>query len=143
MSSTRGEKEIPRSLLRRKEASRYIETTWGIPASPQSLAKWAVIGGGPLYRLAGRFPLYDASDIDAWANGKLGPKQRSTSDNRPPLAHDTLARKKTAQVPIAEGPHRRTRSQRVIGDGSGRSRFLRRIGCVGASPPMLGGRRGE
>jgi hypothetical protein len=67
-------------LLRRCEAANHVTKKWGIPLSPQTLAKLAVVGGGPLYRKAGRFPLYDAADLDAWALSKLGPKQRSTSD---------------------------------------------------------------
>jgi hypothetical protein len=40
----------------------------------------AVVGGGPLYRKAGRFPLYDPEDLDSWASARLGSKRRSTSD---------------------------------------------------------------
>jgi hypothetical protein len=67
-------------LLRRREAAFYVRTKWGVPLSPHTLAKLAVLGGGPLYRKAGRFPLYELRDLDAWAESKLGPKQRSTSD---------------------------------------------------------------
>jgi hypothetical protein len=42
------------------------------------MAKLAVVGGGPLSRKAGRFPLYEIADLDTWANLKLGPKRRST-----------------------------------------------------------------
>jgi hypothetical protein len=45
------------------------------------MAKLAVVGGGPLFRKAGRFPLYEIVDLDAWAHLKLGPKRRSTSDH--------------------------------------------------------------
>jgi hypothetical protein len=70
----------PQRLRRRKEAAQYVRDRWGIPLSQQTLAKLAVIGGGPPYRLAGRFPLYEGSDLDAYALAKLGPKQWSTSD---------------------------------------------------------------
>jgi hypothetical protein len=65
---------------RRNEAATYIETTYGIPCSPKTLAKWACIGGGPAFRKAGRIPLYPFSGLDAWAQSKLGPLVRSTSE---------------------------------------------------------------
>ena len=70
----------PIRLLRRKEAAQFVQNTWGIPLSPRTLAKLVVVGGGPLYRKAGRFPLYEVEDLDAWAASKLGPKRRSSSD---------------------------------------------------------------
>jgi len=69
-----------RRLLRRNDAAQYVRETWSQPCTPTWLAKLAVIGGGPLYRKAGRFPLYDPDDLDAWASARLGPKRRSTSD---------------------------------------------------------------
>ena len=69
-------------LLRRSKAAKYIEDTYGIPCSPKTLAKYACIGGGPPFRLAGRFPLYPVSGLDAWAQKKIGPLVRSTSEVR-------------------------------------------------------------
>lgn len=66
--------------LRRREAALYIQTTFGFPCSRQWLAKLAVIGGGPIYRKAGRTPIYAPSDLDAWALERIGSPQRSTSD---------------------------------------------------------------
>jgi hypothetical protein len=66
--------------VRRSVAATYIETTYGIPVSPKTLAKWACIGGGPAFRKAGRIPLYPISGLDAWAQSKLGPLVRSTSE---------------------------------------------------------------
>jgi hypothetical protein len=74
----------PKRMLRRKEAAHYVSEILGIPLSNQTLAKLAVTGGGPLFRKAGRFPLYELADLDAWAMSKLGPKQRSTSDRPVP-----------------------------------------------------------
>jgi len=71
-------------LLRRKQAARFLADTWGIPISHQTLAKLAVTGGGPAYRKAGRIPLYDVAELDAWAQRKLGPIRRSTSDRKEP-----------------------------------------------------------
>lgn len=67
-------------LLRRTEAASYVERTYGIPCTQKTLAKLAVVGGGPAYRKAGPFPLYSGSDLDAWAKAKLGPLVRTTSE---------------------------------------------------------------
>lgn len=66
-------------FLRRADAATYVRSTWGIPCSPKWLAKLAVTGGGPIYRKAGRVPLYKAADLDAWAQGRIGEPRRSTS----------------------------------------------------------------
>ena len=67
-------------FLRRKQAADYISRSWGIPLSPRTLAKLAVVGGGPPFRKAGRFPMYEPADLDAWVERRLGPKRTSTSD---------------------------------------------------------------
>jgi hypothetical protein len=66
--------------LRRGEAAAHVYAKWGIPCSPKTLAKLAVIGGGPVFRKAGRLPLYSASDLDAWAEGRISKPVRSTSE---------------------------------------------------------------
>jgi hypothetical protein len=66
--------------LRRVQAAKYVEATYSIPCSPKTLAKYACVGGGPPFRLAGRFPLYPTSGLDAWAQSKIGPLVRSTSE---------------------------------------------------------------
>lgn len=65
--------------FRRAEAAHYVRRTWGMPCSSKWLAKLAVVGGGPIYRKAGRFPLYAAGDLDQWASSRLGAPLRSTS----------------------------------------------------------------
>jgi hypothetical protein len=72
----------PPRLLRRSEAARYVTETYGMPLSPKTLAKVAVIGGGPQFRKAGRFPLYEVPHLDAWARSKLSPLVSSTSELR-------------------------------------------------------------
>lgn len=59
-------------LLDRTAAADYLLNTWGIKRSPQTLAKLVVTGGGPLYRKAGRTPLYAHEDLDRWAAELLG-----------------------------------------------------------------------
>jgi hypothetical protein len=72
------ERTSPR-YFRRAEAAHYVRETWGMPCSSKWLAKLAVTGGGPIYRKAGRFPLYTAGDLDEWATSRLGTPRRSTS----------------------------------------------------------------
>ena len=38
---------VPSRLLRRAEAAQHIHGKWGYPCSPKTLAKYAVVGGGP------------------------------------------------------------------------------------------------
>ena len=66
--------------LRRKLAAQYLREHWGLPRSHNTLAKLAVIGGGPMYRRAGRIPLYSPEDLDRYAEETLGKQLRSTSD---------------------------------------------------------------
>jgi hypothetical protein len=69
----------PRYLVR-PNAARHVRETWGIPCSPRWLAKLAVVGGGPIFRKAGKTPLYALADLDAWAQTRIGGHRRSTSD---------------------------------------------------------------
>src|SRR5262249_38852919 len=61
----------------------YITERYGFPCSRQWLAKLAVIGGGPVFRKAGRYPVYEPSELDRWAEARIGPPQRSTSEVDP------------------------------------------------------------
>lgn len=67
-------------FLRRADAATYVTEHYGFPCSRQWLAKLAVIGGGPTFRKAGRFPIYKPADLDAWAQARIGPAQTSTVD---------------------------------------------------------------
>jgi hypothetical protein len=66
--------------LSRTEAAQYIRARYGFPCSRQWLAKLAVLGGGPIFRKAGRNPIYAPADLDDWAMARIGEPQRSTSD---------------------------------------------------------------
>ncbi len=66
--------------LRRDKAAQHVRETWGLPCSPRWLAKLAVVGGGPIFRKAGRTPIYAPADLDAWAQARVGAPQKSTSD---------------------------------------------------------------
>lgn len=65
--------------LRRYEASDYLFNTYGISRTRATLAKLAVIGGGPRYRKAGRTVLYSIEDLDSWANEILTPAAESSA----------------------------------------------------------------
>ena len=65
--------------LRRADAARYIRETHGIPCAPTTLAKYAVLGGGPAFRKAGKFPIYSRDDLDTWARSRLSEPVQSTS----------------------------------------------------------------
>jgi hypothetical protein len=80
---TSGETTVVAAPLKRDmtrvETARYISDHW-FPCSPKTLAKLAVVGGGPAFRKAGRTPLYSPALADTWAAGKIGPLVLSTSE---------------------------------------------------------------
>ena len=51
--------------MRRQDASQYLLEQHGIRLAHSTLAKLAVVGGGPPFRLDGRFPVYDREALDA------------------------------------------------------------------------------
>ena len=59
-------------FLRRVDAAAYVTDHYGFPCSRQWLAKLAVVGGGPVFRKAGRYPIYHPADLDRWAPRVLG-----------------------------------------------------------------------
>src|SRR3974377_2402791 len=71
---------VPTRLLRRAEASEYVQERWGYPLSPRTLAKLACVGGGPTFRRESRFPLYEVKHLDAGVRAKLPRPVRSTSE---------------------------------------------------------------
>jgi hypothetical protein len=69
----------PQRLLRRKAASAYLYRIHGLERAASTLAKLAVIGGGPVFRRLNRVPLYSTDDLDEWVASKLSEPMRSTS----------------------------------------------------------------
>jgi hypothetical protein len=67
--------------MRRKQASEYLLEVHGVSLSTATLAKLAVIGGGPAYRKDGPFPIYDQPVLDDYAVARLGPLRASTSES--------------------------------------------------------------
>lgn len=70
--------------MRRKMASEYLIDVHCVQISTLTLAKYASVGGGPVYLLDGRFPLYERSVLDAWANQRLGLSDDPAPFSRPP-----------------------------------------------------------
>jgi hypothetical protein len=64
--------------LRRKAAGAYLKEKFGF-GSEKTLAKLAVVGGGPAFRKAGPAVLYEPKTLDEWALTKIGLPRRSTS----------------------------------------------------------------
>lgn len=64
--------------LRRNEASDYL-TAKHFKCATTTLAKLAVLGGGPVFQKYGRFPVYTVEALDAWAASRLSPPTTSTS----------------------------------------------------------------
>ena len=71
--------DSPDALLRRTPTAQAL-TAYGFPTSDKTLATKATRGGGPPYRLFGRIPLYRWGDCLDWAESKMSPPRRSTSE---------------------------------------------------------------
>jgi hypothetical protein len=65
--------------MRRKVASEYLFEVHGVSLSHATLAKLAVVGGGPAFRKDGPFPIYERGELDTFATARLGPLRASTS----------------------------------------------------------------
>lgn len=65
-------------FYRREQAATYVTENFGFPVSRAWLAKLASTGGGPIFRKAGRVPLYAQEDLDAWAVARLSEPFRAS-----------------------------------------------------------------
>jgi hypothetical protein len=63
-----------------RQATAEALTAAGFPVSEKTLATMATRGGGPLYQLFGRKPLYRWGDALEWAKGRLSKPVRTTSE---------------------------------------------------------------
>lgn len=66
--------------IRRADASRYLLETHGLSFAPSTLAKMAVLGGGPAFQKNGNIPLYATESLDDWASERLTKSVKSTSE---------------------------------------------------------------
>lgn len=65
--------------LSRAQAADYL-TARGFKTAKQTLAKLAVVGGGPMYQTFGSRVVYSPAELDTWANMRLSQPRRSTSE---------------------------------------------------------------
>jgi len=63
----------------RSEAADYL-TERGLPITKSTLQKLACTGGGPTYRIWGNRAVYATEDLDSYAEAKLTPPRKSTSE---------------------------------------------------------------
>lgn len=66
------------AYYRRNDAAHYLKEKYGFPCSPAWLAKLASTGGGPVFRKAGRVPLYSRESLDTWAQERLSEPYRAS-----------------------------------------------------------------
>jgi hypothetical protein len=69
----------PDARLTRDAAAEAL-TKAGFPVRKATLATLATRGGGPPYQKFGTRPIYRWADLVTWANARLGPVVRSTSE---------------------------------------------------------------
>lgn len=69
----------PDALLTRRDTAAALRAA-GFPVAERTLATKATRGGGPPYRAFGPRVLYRWGDALAWAQGRMTPPRRSTSE---------------------------------------------------------------
>jgi hypothetical protein len=69
----------PDALLTREQTAAAL-TSAGYPTKAKTLATKATRGGGPPYRIYGGRVLYRWRDVLEWAESKLSPLVRNTSE---------------------------------------------------------------
>ncbi len=70
----------PEPLLLDRRAASALLAEIGIPCAAATLATLATRGGGPLYSKFGSRVVYRRDDLVTWAQAKLTPPRRSTSE---------------------------------------------------------------
>ena len=78
------------SYLRRRQAAEWLLER-GIPCRASTLAKLAVIGGGPKYIKFGRIPLYREVWLSEWVAERLGLPQLVADSDRVKIFLEQLA----------------------------------------------------
>lgn len=69
-----------KSYLTRDEASDYLKQH-GLTVSPNTLQKYATVGGGPDYKIFGNKAVYTESDLNQWVESKLLPPRSIANSN--------------------------------------------------------------
>lgn len=65
--------------LNRAQAADYI-CRRGFQVRASSLAKYAVVGSGPVFRRWNRRCIYSPADLEAWIATRLSPPMKSTAE---------------------------------------------------------------
>ena len=65
--------------LDRREAAKFLSER-GFKIATTTLAKYACLGGGPVYEKFGRRPLYTEASLMEWVASKMSGQRQSTSD---------------------------------------------------------------
>jgi hypothetical protein len=65
--------------LRRSEAAAHLKGRYGAYTA-DTLAKLACVGGSPVFKKFGPFPVYAQEDLDNWALSRMTRPVRSTSE---------------------------------------------------------------
>jgi hypothetical protein len=81
----------PQAKLTRKKLAAAL-TTAGFKTAPQTLATLASRGGGPPYRVWGRFAVYEWGDGLKWAEAMLKAERRTASEGRTAEEAEKVAR---------------------------------------------------
>jgi hypothetical protein len=71
-------------FLYRRDAADYLLTKHGLVVSAEHLARLALTGGGPRFRLLAGRParaVYTEPDLDSWATAFLGPLVARVSEH--------------------------------------------------------------
>jgi hypothetical protein len=76
------ETDTDSELLGREEAARYLRERYGFRIRAGTLQKYAGMGVCPVYRQAGRTAVYTVPALDDWAEERMSPPGRSSSDLR-------------------------------------------------------------
>ena len=71
--------EVIERRLTRREAAHFL-TKRGYAVASTTLAKYAVIGGGPAHEMFGRKPLYTETGLLAWVASKTSAPRRHSSE---------------------------------------------------------------
>jgi hypothetical protein len=65
--------------MRRDKAAEYLQDNYGA-YTKGTLEKLACVGGGPQFQKLGRFPVYTADALDAWAKSRMSKPVSSTAE---------------------------------------------------------------
>lgn len=89
------------TLLRRWEASNYLEEKYGLRRAPATLAKDACSNTGPPFRYINRIPFYWPAGLDEWVkSARSRPRLRARKYN-PPRASRRSRQELTEPAPEA------------------------------------------